>query len=55
MLMSTKANRYAHQLMKARASGASIQPLTTTGKITIEDAYEIALLFLKLKSRLGLN
>ena len=42
MLMSTKSNRYAHQLLKARAAGTSLQPLTTTGKITVEDAYEIA-------------
>ena len=42
MLMSTKANRYAHQLMKARAAGSALEPLTTTGKITVADAFDIA-------------
>lgn len=43
MLMSTKANRYAHALLKARAGGA-LQPLLTeeeTG-LSHEDAYDIA-------------
>jgi len=42
MLMSTIANRYAHQLLKARAAGTMLQPLTATGKISVDDAYDIA-------------
>ena len=42
MLMSTLASRYAHQLIKARTAGTMLQPLTATGKISVDDAYDIA-------------
>jgi len=42
MLMSTKANRYAHALMKARAGGTLHPLITDEGKISLDDAYDIA-------------
>ncbi len=42
MLMSTKANRYAHALMKARTGGQLHPLLTDDGKLTRDDAYDIA-------------
>ncbi len=42
MLMSTKANRYAHALLKARAGGTLHPLLTEEAPLTVEDAYDIA-------------
>ncbi len=42
MLMSTKANRYAHSLLKARTAGNLHPLLTDDGKLTPDDAYDIA-------------
>ncbi|HEV7856326.1 MAG TPA: 4-oxalocrotonate decarboxylase [Herminiimonas sp.] len=42
MLMSTQANRYAHQLLTARANGQQVPCLTKDGNISIADGYEIA-------------
>ncbi len=42
MLMSTKANRYAHSLLKARTAGTLHPLLTDDGKLTSDDAYDIA-------------
>lgn len=42
MLMTTKANRYAHALMKARAGGTLHPLITDDGKLTLDDAYDIA-------------
>lgn len=42
MLMSTKANRQAHLLMKARASGRLIVPLSQTVGLNMEQAYDVA-------------
>ncbi len=42
MLMSTKASRYAHTLLKARTGGTLLPLLTDDGKLTSEDAYDIA-------------
>ena len=42
MLMSTKANRYAHALMKARAGGTLHPRLTGENQLTLDDAYDIA-------------
>ncbi len=42
MLMSTKANRYAHTLIKARAGGTLHPLITDEGKISLDDAYDIA-------------
>ena len=42
MLMSTLSNRYAHALLKARAAGTLMSPLTDETDLTIADAYDIA-------------
>ncbi len=42
MLMSTKANRYAHALLKARTGGTLHPLLTDDGKLSRDDAYDIA-------------
>lgn len=41
MLMSTQANRYAHQLLDARASSHLIAPLSAAAPLTLADAYEV--------------
>ncbi|MDY7577552.1 4-oxalocrotonate decarboxylase [Herbaspirillum sp. RTI4] len=41
MLMSTQANRYAHQLLDARAQSLLL-PLPSGEPLTVEDAYDIA-------------
>ena len=42
MLMSTQANRYAHQLLDARARSLLIPPLTASGGLSMDDGYDIA-------------
>lgn len=42
MLMSTQANRYAHQLLTARADAQQIPCLTKDAELSIADGYEIA-------------
>ncbi len=42
MLMSNQINRYAHQLLAARASASLMAPLSTSEKLTQENAYDIA-------------
>jgi 2-keto-4-pentenoate hydratase len=42
MLMSTQINRYAHQLLDARAGSRLIKPLSSDQKLTQEDGYDIA-------------
>ena len=42
MLMSTQANRYAHQLLEARAQSRLIPPLSSHEPLSATDAYEIA-------------
>ncbi|MEN3296865.1 MAG: 2-keto-4-pentenoate hydratase [Burkholderiales bacterium] len=41
MLMSTQANRYAHQLLEARADSRLIPPLSANARLSIEDGYDI--------------
>jgi 2-keto-4-pentenoate hydratase len=41
MLMSTQANRYALQLLEARADVRMIPPLSAQTKLTTEDGYDI--------------
>ncbi len=53
MLMSTKANRHAHQLMKARASGKLIAPFSTSTGLTLEDGYDVAKCVLDARIALG--
>ncbi len=42
MLMSTQANRYAHQLLDARASSHLIAPLSDGATLSMADAYEVS-------------
>jgi 2-keto-4-pentenoate hydratase len=42
MLMSTLANRYANQLLDARAKAQLIPPLSANGTLSIADGYDIA-------------
>jgi 2-keto-4-pentenoate hydratase len=42
MLMSTQANRYAHQLLDARATGQLIPPLSSGELLSIADGYDVA-------------
>lgn len=42
MLMSTQANRYAHQLLEARNRGRLLPLLSAQAPLSIADAYEIA-------------
>lgn len=42
MLMSTLADRYAYQLLEARAHSRSLSPISSTAILSIADAYDIA-------------
>lgn len=42
MLMSTQADRYAHLLLDARASGTYLAPPSRNGPLSIADGYDIA-------------
>ena len=42
MLMSTQINRYAHQLLDARANSRLIQTMSSSEVMTLEDGYDIA-------------
>lgn len=42
MLMSSLANRYAHQLLDARACSRLIAPFSAAASLSLEDAYDIA-------------
>lgn len=42
MLMSSLANRYAHQLLDARACSRLIAPLSSDASLSLEDAYDVA-------------
>lgn len=53
MLMSTKANRQAHLLMKARASGKLVVPLSETVELSLEQSYDIAKCILDSRIALG--
>lgn len=41
MLMSTQANRYAHQLLDARAQAQLMPPLSAQSPLSIADSYDI--------------
>ncbi|RJF99583.1 2-keto-4-pentenoate hydratase [Noviherbaspirillum saxi] len=41
MLMSTQANRYAHQLLDARARAQLMPPLSAESSLSIADSYDI--------------
>ncbi|HTN65146.1 MAG TPA: 4-oxalocrotonate decarboxylase, partial [Burkholderiaceae bacterium] len=40
--MSTQANRYAHQLLEARAKTQLMPPLTSAAALSLADAYEVS-------------
>lgn len=42
MLMSTQANRYAYQLLEARADVQLIPPLSSNAALSVADSYDIA-------------
>lgn len=53
MLMSSQIDRYAHQLLDARASGKTIPPLSSRYALTLEEGYEIARRVLDLRIAAG--
>lgn len=42
MLMSTQANRYAHQLLDARSQSELIPPISSQSPLSVADGYDIA-------------
>lgn len=42
MLLSAQTNRYAHQLLAARANARQIAPLSESARLTLADGYDIA-------------
>jgi len=53
MLMSTQANRYAHQLLDARAQAQLIPPLSSNGPLTVADGYDIARSMIDIRTAQG--
>ena len=53
MLMSTQANRYAHQLLAARAESRLIPCLSSTTELSIADAYDIARSIIDIRTAQG--
>lgn len=55
MLMSTQASRLAHALIKARMSGTLMPLLSADGKLSVDDAYDVALSIVKIRIAQGEN
>jgi len=55
MLMSTQIDRYAHQLLDARAEGRTIPPLSSRYPLTLDEGYGIARRILDLRIADGEN
>jgi 2-keto-4-pentenoate hydratase len=53
MLMSTQANRYAHQLLDARAQAQLIPPLSAHGPLSVADGYDIARSMIDIRTAQG--
>jgi 2-keto-4-pentenoate hydratase len=53
MLMSTQANRYAHQLLEARANVRLIAPLSSNAALSIADGYDIVKSMLDIRTAQG--
>lgn len=53
MLMSSQANRYAHQLLEARATSQQVPLLSSTTPLTIEDGYAVAKQILDVRTAQG--
>jgi 2-keto-4-pentenoate hydratase len=55
MLMSTQANRLAHALIKARMTGTLMPLLSEDGNLSVDDAYDVALSIVKIRTAQGEN
>lgn len=55
MLMSTQANRYAHQLLDARAQAQLISPLSSVAPLSITDSYDIVKSMINIRTAQGEN
>ena len=53
MLMSTQANRYAHQLLDARAQVQLIPPLSSSGPLSVADGYDIVRSMMDIRTAQG--
>jgi 2-keto-4-pentenoate hydratase len=53
MLMSTQANRYAHQLLDARAQAQLIPPLSSHASLSVPDSYDIVKSMLDIRTAQG--
>jgi 2-keto-4-pentenoate hydratase len=53
MLMSTQANRYAHQLLDARAQAQLIPPLSANAPLSVADGYDIVKSVLDIRTAQG--
>ena len=53
MLMSTQANRYAHQLLAARAGSQQIPCISTQAPLSIVDGYDIAKCIVDIRTAQG--
>ena len=53
MLMSTQANRYAHQLLDARAQVRMIPPLSSNGSLSVADSYDIVKSIMDIRTAQG--
>ena len=53
MLMSTQANRYAHQLLNARAQVQLIPPLSAEAPLSVADGYDIARSMIDIRTAQG--
>jgi 2-keto-4-pentenoate hydratase len=53
MLMSTQANRYAHQLLDARAQARLIPPLSSSAPLSVPDSYEIVKCLIDIRTAQG--
>jgi 2-keto-4-pentenoate hydratase len=53
MLLSTQANRYAHQLLAARLNAQQIPPFSAENTMSVDDAYNIAHRLLQIRTAQG--
>ncbi len=53
MLMSTQANRYAHQLLDARAKAQLIPPLSANASLSVADSYDIVKSLIDIRTAQG--
>jgi 2-keto-4-pentenoate hydratase len=53
MLLSTQANRYAHQLLAARLNAQTLTPFSAENPLSVDDAYNIAHCLLQIRTAQG--